>query len=175
MLRSPAPRRRSRWPRLAALSLAAGMLAIPPRVAAEWAVRPEPPAAGAPAGAPAGCVMESERQSLPDGYQKTWAQIIVDGKAVRVTSASQLDPGDGDIGLVVDDGAFVPMDEVVDGRTAVFRSRYESLVEEFRRGLKARVQLRFWPTWPKTSAHSATFSLIGFTRTHARLADCRTP
>ena len=115
MLRSPAPRRRSRWPRLAALSLAAGMLATPPGVAAEWAVRPEPPTAGA--------VMESERQPLPDGYQKTWAQIIVDGKAVRVTSASQLDPGDGDIGLVVDDGPFVPMDEVVDGRTAVFLSR----------------------------------------------------
>jgi hypothetical protein len=37
-----------------------------------------------------------------------------------------------------------------------------------------QVQLRFWPTWPKTGTHSATFSLIGFTRTHAGLAECRT-
>src|SRR5207249_4111831 len=103
----------------------------------------------------------SDRQELPDGYQKTWAQIVVDRQVVRVTSASQLDPGDGDIGLVVDDGQFIKVDEVVDSRTALFRTQYNLLIEDFRRGLKVRVQLRFWPTWPKTSTHSATFSLIG--------------
>jgi hypothetical protein len=156
---------------VAAVGLLAAALAAPSPAAAQWNLRTEP---GAPGAAPS-CVLESERRSLPDGYQKTWAQIVVDRKAVRVTSASQLDPGDGDIGLVVDDGPFVPVDEVVGERTAVFRSRYEALVEDFKRGLKVRVQLRFWPTWPKTGTHSATFSLIGFTRTHARLADCRAP
>ena len=64
---------------------------------------------------------------------------------------------------------------MVGNRTAVFKTRYAALIEDFKRGLKVRVQLRFWPTWPKTTTHSATFSLIGFTRTHARLAECRTP
>ena len=68
-----------------------------------------------------------------------------------------------------------PLDEVVDRRTAVFTSRYEALVQAFERGRRVRVQLRFWPTWPKTGTHAATFSLIGFTRARARLADCRTP
>jgi hypothetical protein len=162
-------RRRSRA--AVAAALLAGGLVVPPAAVAEWSVRTEPAAPGA---AP-GCVMVSERQELPDGYQKTWAQILVDRKAVRVTSASQLDPGDGDIGLSVDDGQFVQVDEVVGSRTAVFTSRYDALVDDFKRGLKVRVQLRFWPTWPKTGTHSATFSLIGFTRTHARLGECRTP
>jgi hypothetical protein len=155
----------------AALVVLAVALIVSSPATAQWNVRNEP----ASGGATPSCVMVTERQELPDGYQKTWAQILVDNETVRVTSASQLDPGDGDIGLVVDDGSFVRVDEVVASRTAVFKSRYDELVEGFKRGLKVRVQLRFWPTWPKTSTHSATFSLIGFTRTHARLAECRTP
>jgi hypothetical protein len=170
MTRSASLHCRSRWPGLAALALA-GALAIPPDAAAQWTIRAEP----AVPGRKTSCVMESERQTLPDGYQKTWAQLVVDREGVRVTSASKLDPGDADIGLVVDDGTFVPADEVTGERTAVFTTRHDALVEEFKRGLAVRVQLRFWPTWPKTSTHAATFSLIGFTRTHARLADCRTP
>jgi len=166
---------RSRWPRLAALALLTGTLtgtlASPRAAAAQWAVRAEPTAPGATAS----CVLESERQPLSDGYQKTWAQIVVDRQAVRVTSPSKLDPGDADIGLVVDDGPFVPMDEVAGERTAVFKTRYAPLVDDFKRGLKVRVQLRFWPTWPKTSTHSAIISLLGFTRAHEGLADCRTP
>jgi hypothetical protein len=74
------------------------------------------------------CVLESERQALPDGYRTTWVQIQVDGKAVRVSSASVLDPGEGDMGLAVDDGSFVRPDEVIGQKTAVFSSQYESLV-----------------------------------------------
>jgi hypothetical protein len=57
----------------------------------------------------------------------------------------------------------------------VFTSRYEAVVEQFKRGEAVRVQLRFWPEWPKTGTHSATFSLIGFTRAYGRLSECRTP
>ncbi len=136
-----------------------------------WSVRSDPPGPGA---SPR-CVLVSPRQDLHDGYQTTWAQILVDGTAVRVTSQSNLDPGDGDIGLVVDGGTFVPSDEVIARRTAVFSSRYEAVVEQFKRGEAVRVQLRFWPEWPKTGTHSATFSLIGFTRAYGRLSECRTP
>jgi len=120
-------------------------------------------------------VVESEQQAVFDGYQRTWAQIVVDDKSVRVTSPSTLDGSDRDIGLIVDEGRFAPAEEVVDQRTALFAAQYQTLVEEFKRGRRVRVQLRFWPTWPKTGTHSATFSLIGFTRAHARLSDCRNP
>jgi hypothetical protein len=162
--------RRRPWA-LAAAALLVGALSGSPTAAAGWSLRAEP----ATGGKVPGCSMVSEQQPIPDGYQQTWAQILVDREAIRVTSPSQLDPADGDIGLSVDEGAFVRIDEVIDKRTAVFRTQYQPLVEDFKRGLKVRVQLRFWPTWPKTGTHSATFSLIGFTRTHAGLAECRTP
>jgi hypothetical protein len=169
--RSPARPRPGGRPLAAFALLALGLLA-PAGAGAQWTARARP--AGGGAGV-ARCVLESPRQPMPDGYQTTWAQVLVDEAAVRVTAGSQLDPSEGDLGLVVDDGAFVPADEVRDQRTAVFAARHDTLVEEFKRGLKVRVQLRFWPTWPKTGTHAATFSLIGFTRAHGQMADCRTP
>jgi len=155
----------------AGLAWAVVALVGPGPAAAAWSVRPE---AAGPRGA-ARCLLESERQAVFDGYQDTWAQIVVDDATVRVSSASTLDPGDRDIGLSVDGGAFVPADDVVAGRTAVFSTGYGSLLDDFRRGLRVRVQLRFWPTWPKTGTHSVTFGLIGFTRAHARMPDCGAP
>jgi hypothetical protein len=111
---------------LAATVLLAGALAGPATAAAQWTLRVEPTTGGTAAR----CSMASDRQELPDGYQNTWAQIVVDRQVVRVTSASQLDPGDGDMGLVVDDGQFIKVDEVVDSRTALFRTQYNLLVED---------------------------------------------
>jgi hypothetical protein len=138
--------------------------AEPTAGAAEWAAKP---AAGA------GCVLESSPESLPDGYQTTTARIRVDGKTVSILSPSAFDAGGKDIGIAVDEDPLVPLDRLGDPRTAVFDSQYATLVEQFKRGLRARVQLRFWPTWPATGTHSATFSLIGFTRAYARLDECR--
>jgi len=132
--------------------------------AADWAVRP---------GTDSTCILESSPESLSDGYQTTTARIRLDGKRVSVTSPSVFDSGFNDIGIAVDEEPMVPMDRLADPRTAVFESRYDALVEQFKRGLRARVQLRFWPTWPVTGTHSVTISLIGFTRAHARMGDCK--
>jgi hypothetical protein len=110
---------------------------------------------------------------VPDGYQTITARIRVDGTTVSVSSPSVLDPSFKDIGIAVDEDALVPMDRLGDTRTAVFESQYGTLVEQFKRGLRARVQLRFWPTWPATGTHSVSFSLIGFTRAQARLGECK--
>lgn len=132
--------------------------------ATEWTVKPM---------AGAACVIESTTESLPDGYQTTTARIRVDGKTVSVVSPSAFDPGSRDIGIAVDRDPVVFMDRLGDQRTAVFETGYATLVEQFKRGLMARVQLRFWPEWPATGTHDATFSLIGFTRAHARLDECK--
>ena len=57
-----------------------------------WTLGPAKPATARGAG----CVMESGREPVFDGYQETWAQIVVDAATVRVTSGSVLDPGDRD-------------------------------------------------------------------------------
>lgn len=160
---------RRRW-----LVLAAVVLGLPVfgQAATGWMLRPAGPAA---ARGGAGCVLQSEREPVFDGYQETWAQIVVEAATVRVTSGSILDPGDRDIGLSVDGGPLVVADEVVEGRTAVFKTRYRPLVDDFRRGLRVRAQLRFWPTWPKTGTHDVTFGLIGFTRAHTGMGECKAP
>jgi len=118
------------------------------------------------------CVLESSRESLPDGYQTTTAVVTVDQRAVAVTSPSTLDAGSGDIGLAVDDGAFVAMDGLAGPKTATFDTQHARLVERFKTGRLVRVQLRFWPEWPATGTHSATFSLIGFTKAYGELSGC---
>jgi hypothetical protein len=118
-------------------------------------------------------VLESEKQALSDGYQTTTAYVTVDTRAVAVTSASNLDPSGGDVGLVVDQEEFVPMDRLSGAKTAQFDSKHARLVELFKAGSRMRAQLRFWPEWPATGTHSATFSLIGFTKAYGELAGCR--
>jgi hypothetical protein len=140
------------------------LMVVPVRVAADWTVK---------SGDGSGCLLESSPESLTDGYQTTTARIRVDGKTVSVSSPSVFDTGFNDIRIVVDEQEMFPIDRLADPRTAVFESRYAALVEQFKRGLRASVQLRFWPTWPATGTHSATFSLIGFTRAHAQLAECK--
>jgi hypothetical protein len=136
----------------------------PVAAAGEWSVKPEPGK---------GCILESSPASLTDGYQNTTARIRVDGKTIWVFSPSVFDASFNDIGIAVDTDSMIPMDKLADQRTAVFESRYGALVDQFKRGLSARLQLRFWPTWPATGTHSATVSLIGFTRAYARLEECK--
>jgi hypothetical protein len=169
MMRACARRARKRRRRRAMRGAIAAALvpvllgAAPATLVAEWAVKP-----GA-----AGCVVESTAESLSDGYQMTTARIRVDGKMVSVVSPSVLDPGLNDIAIFVDQQGMVALDRLADPRTAVFESRYPGLVDQFKRGLSARVQLRFWPTWPVTGPHSVSFSLLGFTRAYGRLDECK--
>jgi hypothetical protein len=140
-----------------------------PAAAENWSVKTVP-RTDAPGSR---CVIESTRQPLSDGYQTTTAYMTVDDRSVAVVSASNLDPGFPDMGLVVDQEPFVPMDRLAGVKTALFESRYGRLVELFKAGSRVRVQLRFWPEFPATGAHSATFSLIGFTKAYGELAGCR--
>ena len=149
-------------PPIPAVIAALLVAASPSAVAAEWTLK-----------SGTRCVLESAPASLSDGYQTTTARVSVDAKTVSVSSPSVLDPGFKDIGIEVDEQPMIPMDRLADPRTAVFESRYDALVEQFKKGLRARVQLRFWPTWPATGTHDATVSLIGFTKGYAGLAECK--
>ena len=150
--------------RISAALVSVLLVSSPLVVGAEWMVTPAPGS---------GCILESSPEALSDGYQTTSAHIRVDGKTVSVSSKSVFDGGFNDIGVAVDEDAIIPMDRLADPRTAMFQSRYGTLVEQFKRGVKARVVLRFWPTWPATGTHAAVFSLIGFTRAYARMEECK--
>jgi hypothetical protein len=140
-----------------------------PATAADWSVK----SASRADGSGTRCVVESGREALPDGYQTTTAYVTVDDRSVTVTSASNLDPGQRDIGLAVDEDPLVPMDKLIGQKTALFDSQHAQMVLRLRTGRRVRVQLRFWPEWPATGTHAATFSLVGFAKAYGELAGCR--
>jgi hypothetical protein len=146
----------------AALLTGMSLTVAPSVAAAEWTVAPD-----------AGCAVDSSPEPISDGYQTTTVRIRVDGKSVLVSSPSVLDASFNDIGLTVDDHETISMDRLADPRTAVFESRYATVVEQFKRGRQVLLQLRFWPTWPATGVQSAPVSLIGFTRAYAGRDECR--
>jgi hypothetical protein len=117
------------------------------------------------------CRIESEKATVYDGYQKVTAQLTVTANnVVQVVSESTFDGGSGDIGVQVDKDAFVKLDKLAGDKMVVFDTAAAVLIPQFKAGLRARVQLRFWPTWPVTGTHDADISLIGFTKAYEDMA-----
>ncbi|MGO9832369.1 MAG: hypothetical protein ACLPJH_19760 [Myxococcaceae bacterium] len=116
------------------------------------------------------CHLESDKAPVNDGYQNVTAQLVVtQGGAVQVISLSTFDFGSADIGLQVDKNAFVKADKLAGDKTVLFETSAATLLPQFKAGLSARAQLRFWPTWPVTGTHDAVFSLIGFTKAYEEM------
>jgi hypothetical protein len=150
--------------KLAPLLLLLG--AAPPEPVSTWHVQRVTEGGGVK------CRIESEKATVNDGYQKVTVQIIVTaGNVVQIISESVYDGGSGDIGVQVDKNAFVKFDKLDGTKAAVFdaSSAGAALIPQFKAGLRARAQLRFWPTWPVTGTHDAEFSLIGFTKAYEEM------
>jgi hypothetical protein len=148
--------------KLAPLLLLLG--AAPPEPVSTWHVQRVTEGGGVK------CRIESEKATVNDGYQKVTAQIIVTASnVVQVVSESTYDGGSGDIGVQVDKNALVKLDKLAGDKTVVFEAAAATLIPQFKAGLRARAQLRFWPTWPVTGTHDAEFSLIGFTKAYEEM------
>jgi len=134
---------------------------------AEWQVNKET------SGTKDTCTATSAKMPVDDGYQKTSAQIIVDSKTVTVKTESELDSGFSDIGMKIGNRDWIPVDTVAQKKQAVFEANYAKIIDQFKLGKEVTVRLRFWPTWPVTGTHPATFSLIGFTKAYTEAMSCK--
>ena len=122
-----------------------------------------------------GCRLDSDKSALSDGYQNTSMQVRVTATEVRVVSESTFDDSKGDLHIQVDKQDAVKADGLDGAKVVVFKGpAANTLIAQFKAGLKANVTLRFWPTWPETGTHSVVVSLIGFTRAWDEMqASCR--
>ncbi len=118
------------------------------------------------------CVAESVHQRMPDGYQETAIYLQIDAKGLTVVTESNIDPESPHNGIRVDDNEFMKPDKFRHEQRAIFERDAEHIVEQFRRGLKVVVTLKFWPTWPDKGAKQTEFSLIGFTKAFSQLPNC---
>ncbi len=119
------------------------------------------------------CVVESIRQKLHDGYGDTEVLLQVDRQSLLVKTRSNIDASKGDIGLVVDKQEFIAMDSVDFDQNVRFEKKIATIVRQFKKGLKAQLTLRFWPTYPDTGAKTISFSLIGFTKAYEEFGSCQ--
>jgi hypothetical protein len=120
----------------------------------------------------AGCLLETEKVSLFDGYADTRLRLSVADGAVRVKTESNIDSSFDDLGLMVDGKDFVPADAVVDEKDVLFNTATGSLIEQFIRGRTVTLYLRFWPTYPATQRYESRISLAGFTRAYNDYEAC---
>jgi len=118
------------------------------------------------------CVAESVHQPIHDGYQDTVIYLQVDAKHLTIVTESNIDPESPHNAIRVDENNAMKPDKIQREQTAFFERDAEHIVDQFRRGLKVVVTLKFWPTWPDKGAKEANFSLIGFTQAFAKLPNC---
>jgi hypothetical protein len=140
-----------------------------PAAAATWTVVQHPDAQSQTET----CMMQSPTQSVHDGYDGTQVQLIIHSESVLVVARAPFDSSFNDIGMQVDQHALIRLDEVVDRKTARFATSYATLIEQFKKGSRVKLQMRFWPTWPTTGLHTAAYSLIGFTKAYTDLQACQ--
>lgn len=118
------------------------------------------------------CVVESNKQSLHDGYQDTTVFLRVDQQALLIMTKSNIDPDEPEAGIRIDNHDFIRLEKVYREQNALFEKHNNEIIEHFKKGLQVIVSLKFWPTWPGKGIRSTTFSLVGFRRAFAQLPDC---
>ena len=126
-----------------------------------------------PPGNSKGCVIETEDTRMPDGYSDTKVKLRLTPDALLVKTDSNIDLSFHDVGLVVDHKDFIIADDVMDEKNVVFNSKLGTIIEQFIKGLRVKLHMRYWPTYPETENFKTTFSLIGFTKAYQEYEFCK--
>lgn len=142
------------------------LMLVPAAAVANWTVQP------ATAGSHA-CALETANITVHDGYQDTWVRLNINAERLLVMTDSNIDAGFDDTGLQVDGKAVITDAAVVDEKILRFDTDMATIVEQFRKGNRVRIYLRFWPSYPATQRYEAMFSLAGFTRAWKDYTECK--
>lgn len=118
------------------------------------------------------CGVQSEAQRISDGYDETTVRLVLDQGSLLVIADSNFDFHTVPLGLMVDGGEFIAADRMEKNARLVFEKNIAQITKQFIAGNRARLRLRFWPTWPETGDKFAEFSLKGFSRAFSQLSRC---
>lgn len=118
------------------------------------------------------CEIQSEVRRINDGYDETPVRLLLDQRGLLVIANSNFDFNTVPLGLTVDGGKFIVADHIEKDTRLVFEKDIAEISKQFISGNRARLRLRFWPTWPETGDKFVEFSLKGFSRAFARLSLC---
>lgn len=150
--------RTRRW--LAVLGMSGGLL-VAGLAQAAWTVALKPdPLTRQPR-----CLVSSDPQPTPDGYDTTPVSLVFNGASLLVVTESELDPSFSDLQLVIDKNPPIRSIQIARNKMIVaFDQDLPDLVRQLRTGRQVVVYLRFWPSWPATESFAVPFSLAGFAK-----------
>jgi hypothetical protein len=111
---------------------------------------------------------------MDDGQGETTVWLEITGDTLLVKTKSAIDTEFKDVGIKVDQNAFIAFDEIRNETDVAYTKAIDAITRQFIAGQQVTVLLRFWPTWPTSGQKSMSFSLIGFTKAH-QAAGCAPP
>ncbi len=166
----PISGRTRRW--LVALGVGGGLLVAGLAQAAWTAAMKPDPLTHQPS-----CLVSSDPQLTPDGYDATPVSLVFNGASLLVVTESELDSSFADLQLVIDKSPPIRSAQISRNKMILaFDQSLPDLVRQLRTGRQAVVYLRFWPTWPATESFAVPFSLAGFAKAHDAMSHhCQPP
>ena len=119
------------------------------------------------------CVLESNKIDFFDGHDNTGLMFRVVNDELYLLTKSNIDISFKDIGVQVGDNAFMHAERVVDDQNVVIKNELPALITQLRKTKQARIQLRFWPTYPATQTYSEVVNLDGLVSAYDEYQSCK--
>lgn len=119
------------------------------------------------------CILESRAQPMDDGQGQTSVVIVVREDRLVIKTDANIDLSYPDDGIVIGEQGLIELDRIERERWAVIETGLEALYGSMRSADSMRVQLGFWPTWPRTQTHILDVDLSAFERGHQLLERCQ--
>ena len=119
------------------------------------------------------CVLESNKIDFYDGHDNTGLKFRMLDNELYLITRSNIDISFKDVGLQVGKNDFLHADSVVRDQNVVISKELPRFLTQLRKSSKARVQLRFWPSYPATKSYSEVVALEGFLPAYKSYMDCQ--
>ncbi len=119
------------------------------------------------------CVLESNKIYFYDGHDNTGLKLRLLNNELHLVTKSNIDISYKDIGIQVGGNSLVHADSVVNDQTVLIKKGLPQLLGQLRKSDMAKVQLRFWPTYPATQTYTENIALAGFNEAYQEYKSCK--
>lgn len=118
------------------------------------------------------CVLESNKLDFFDGYDNTGLKFRILDDELYLLTRSNIDMSFKDVGVQVGNNQILLADKVVDDQIVLIKNELPAFITQLRKKQEARIQLRFWPTYPATQTYSEDIKMDGFLSAYAEYQEC---
>jgi len=119
------------------------------------------------------CVLESTKIDFYDGYDNTGLKLRFLNDGLYLVTKSNIDLSFNDVGVQVGKNKLLRADKVVNEQSVIVKNKLPTFFNQLRKAKTAKIQLRFWPSYPATKSYSEVVSLDGFIEAYEAYQACK--